>query len=107
MPPLYIPGERAPLMRMRSLRIVAAPAPIAGPAERINMDHFWNTPTTNDLTWEGVSADGRAATDRAAVRGGWVYRATAYSLYADPIAVSLCFVPDAGLAPLPDAGDRS
>lgn len=61
------------------------------------MDHFWNTLSpASDLTWEGVSADGRAATDRAAVRGGWLYRATAYSSDADPIAVALCFVPDAG-----------
>ena len=94
-------------MRMRSLRIVAAPAPIAGPAERINMDQIWNTPTTNDLTWESVSADGRAATDRLRRNGGWLYRATAYSADADPIAVALCFVPDAAMAPLPDAGDRS
>ena len=96
MPPLYIPGERAPLMRMRSLRIVAAPAPIAGPAERNKMDHMSDTPhSPASLTWEPVSADGRAATDRAAVRGGWLYRATAYSGDADPIAVALCFVPEA------------
>ena len=67
------------------------------------MNQIWNTPTTSGLTWEGVSADGRAATDRAAVQGGWLYRATAYSSDANPIAVSLCFVPDAALAPLPEA----
>ena len=60
------------------------------------MNQIWNTPSpANDLTWEPQSADGRAATDRAAVQGGWLYRATAYSDDADPIAVALCFVPEA------------
>ena len=53
-------------------------------------------PRAGALTWESVSSDGRAATDRASVPGGWLYRATAYSSDANPIAVALVFIPDAG-----------
>ena len=69
------------------------------------MNQKWTTPSPAiDLTWETVSADGRAASDRAAVPGGWLYRESAYSAEANPIAVSICFVSDAALAPVPDAG---
>ena len=61
------------------------------------MNQIWNTLSpASELTWEPQSTDGRAATDRAAVKGGWLYRATAYASDANPIAVALCFVPDAG-----------
>ena len=69
------------------------------------MDKTLDTlPPAHTATWESVATDGRAATDRAAVPGGWLYRATAYSSDAEPIAVSICFVPDTALAPVPDAG---
>ena len=70
-----------------------------------HLDQKWDTPQPTDaLTWEPQSTDGRAATDRAVVPGGWLYRSTAYSSDADPIAVSICFVPDAPVVVVPDAG---
>ena len=65
------------------------------------MNRTSNTiPVTGALNWLPVSAEGRAATDRAAFPGGWLYRATAYSADAEPIAVAMAFVPDAKAARL-------
>ena len=61
--------------------------------------------------WEVVTDELNEQTERLAVAGGWLYRATLFDQGAPydatrsdavPVAVALCFVPCASPEPLPD-----